>query len=150
MILPAASSLKNRIDDILEDDSDAQIIILGDFNDYPDNKSITEVLEAKPNNSSKNGELVNLAYAPHMKDEGTYPYKGDWGMLDQAIISDNLMDGSGLDISEEGLEIFWREFFLFYDRKYKEFKPNRTYGGPKYYGGYSDHLPILLHLKTNS
>ncbi|NND93800.1 MAG: hypothetical protein HKN45_02990, partial [Flavobacteriales bacterium] len=147
--LDAARTLKKRVEKLQRKDQDAQIIILGDFNDYPDNKSLTSVLKAKPKNSKSKRELVNLAYELEMQDKGTYPYKGDWGMLDQGIISDNLMDGIGLNICEETLEIHWKEFFLFYDKKYKEYKPNKTYGGPKYYGGYSDHLPIVLHFKTN-
>ncbi len=89
------------------------------------------------------------AYDLHMNDEGTYPYKGDWGMLDQGIISDNLMDNDGLEITDEALEIHRQDFFMFYNKRYKEFEPNKTYGGNKYYGGYSDHLPIILHFKTN-
>ncbi|NNC83463.1 MAG: hypothetical protein HKN79_07795, partial [Flavobacteriales bacterium] len=138
--LDAARTLKMMVDQVK--DSESSVIILGDFNDYPDNRSMTEVLDARPSDSPESSELINLAYAPHMADKGTYPYKGDWGMLDQAIVSDDLMDGKGLELTQEGLEIHWREFFLFYDKKYKEFKPNRTYGGPRYYGGYSDHLPI--------
>lgn len=146
--LDAARTLKKKVEQIKKKDDDAQIVIMGDFNDYPDNKSITSVLDAQPKDSKKKDELVNLAYDLHAEDKGTYSYKGDWGMLDQAIVSDNLLNGGGLGVCGEALEIHWKEFFMFYDRKYKEYKPNRTYGGPKYYGGYSDHLPILLHLHT--
>ena len=31
---------------------------------------------------------------------------------------------------------------MYTDKKYGDKKPSRTYGGPNYYGGYSDHLPI--------
>jgi len=142
----AASTLKREVDDILRDDQSANIIILGDFNDYPDNKSIEQTLGAKKRADKKN-RLSNLAYPFEKRGLGTYNYKGDWGMLDQAIVSGALLDGKGLDVADEGLEIFERDFMMYYDRKHKEHKPNKTYGGPKYYGGYSDHLPILLHLE---
>lgn len=144
--IDAAKTLKREVDAIRKKDDDAQIIILGDFNDYPDNKSLTKTLKTAPVDNPKDAGLINLASSLHAQDKGTYPYRGDWGMLDQAIVSDNMMDEEGVMICPEALEIHSKEFFLFYDKKYKEYKPNRTYGGPKYYGGYSDHLPILLHL----
>lgn len=65
--LDAAKTLKKRIDKIKSDDKNAQFILLGDFNDYPDNKSLTNVLNAKSENGKKDGELVNLAYELEMK-----------------------------------------------------------------------------------
>lgn len=146
--MDAARALKKSVQSVMNKDKNAQIIILGDFNDYPVNVSLTDVLEAKPSDNRKKGELINLAYHYELSDLGTYPYKGDWGMLDQAIVSDNLLVKDGLYLEENSLDIFKKDFMMYYDKKYKEYKPNRTYGGPRYFGGYSDHLPILLHLKT--
>jgi predicted extracellular nuclease len=147
--LDAARTLRKSIDSVQARDRNAQIIVLGDFNDYPVSKSLVDVLEAREKaNRKKKDELVNLAYAYELADQGTYPYKGDWGMLDQAIVSNALFQKEGLYLEMNSLEIFQTDFMMYYDKKYKEFKPNRTYGGPRYYGGYSDHLPILLHLKT--
>ena len=33
-----------------------------------------------------------------------------------------------------------------YDRRYLGYKPRRTYIGPRYNGGVSDHYPILLRV----
>lgn len=147
--IDAAERLRDAVDDVLDKDDGANILIVGDFNDYPHNKSIEEVLGADKRAEAKN-RLSNLAYPFEKKGLGTYNYQGDWGMLDQAIVSGALLDGRGLDVADKGLEIFQRDFMMYYDRKAKEQRPNKSYGGPKYYGGYSDHLPILLHLKVDS
>jgi len=40
--------------------------------------------------------------------------------------------------------IFDAPFLLVPDEKYGGMKPFRTYSGPKYLGGYSDHLPVKV------
>ena len=52
---------------------------MGDFNDYPSNKSVFSVLRAKDNRIFRNGNLYNMAYALDKDNKGTYNYKGDWG-----------------------------------------------------------------------
>jgi hypothetical protein len=44
------------------------------------------------------------------------------------------------------MEIFAPEFLLQRDNTYMGLKMRRTYQGPKYLGGVSDHLPILLKI----
>ncbi|MBL7105412.1 MAG: endonuclease, partial [Bacteroidales bacterium] len=55
----------------------------------------------------------------------------------------------GLKISDEGAKIFNPDFLFEEDMKYLGIKPFRTYSGPKYQGGFSDHLPIYLDLIFN-
>ncbi|MFW6275735.1 MAG: endonuclease, partial [bacterium] len=42
--------------------------------------------------------------------------------------------------------IYQNEFLLEKDQKYMGEKPFRTYHGPAYHGGYSDHLPVYTDL----
>ena len=42
--------------------------------------------------------------------------------------------------------IFDAGFLLEEDEKYYGKKPFRTYLGPRYHGGFSDHLPVYLDL----
>ena len=35
-------------------------------------------------------------------------------------------------------------FLMTYEKKYPGMKPLRTYSGPRYVGGVSDHFPIIL------
>lgn len=143
--IAAARTLKNAVDKLQHNTPEEEIIIMGDFNDYPSNKSLSDELDAAHKISSKNA-LNNLSYSFEKRGLGTSVYKGKWNTLDQAIVSGNLIDDKGFELSDAGLEIFSEEFILFYDKRAKSSKPNRTYGGNKYYGGYSDHLPIMLNL----
>jgi predicted extracellular nuclease len=139
----AATILRAKVDKTLAEDASAKIIIMGDFNDYPTNKSVYEVLRAKGTPDFENNDLFNMAYKLEMADKGTYNYKGDWGMLDQLIISKGLYNPEkGVEVSYDQCNILDKAWMLYTDKKYGDKKPSKTYGGPNYYGGYSDHLPI--------
>lgn len=150
--LYVASVLKSKVDSILNKSINSNIIITGDFNDYPDNKSIKEVLSAKQdfNNISSN-QLYNLsANLFKTKHIGTHKYQGEWGVLDQFIVSGNLLKKENkVYTSIDHVHIFNKDFLLEPDNSNYGFKPNRTYIGYKYNGGYSDHLPTYLILDFN-
>ncbi len=147
-----AITLRKEIDLIINKEPDAKIIVMGDLNDEPTNRSVHEMLMA--NNKRKNAnsrELYNLMYDLHNTgNAGSYFYRGTWNMLDNLIISQSLLkDKSGYHTDYEGGKIFRQDWMLYSDEKYKESVPNRTYGGPQYYGGISDHFPIYVTLKWN-
>ncbi|MGB1000022.1 MAG: hypothetical protein ACPGVE_06755 [Flavobacteriales bacterium] len=147
--LAAAKVLRKKIDQIQSEDPDAQIVMMGDFNDYPTNKSITEVLDA---GSSASNQFYNLALEMHQNADQTkrasHSYKGDWGMLDQMMVSQNLISDAktSFQVKPKQFDVFYESFLLFQHPKYKTFQPNRTYAGPRYVNGYSDHLAIYLKL----
>ncbi|MGB0863414.1 MAG: hypothetical protein ACPG19_05600 [Saprospiraceae bacterium] len=139
-----AAELLKQVAAVKANDKNAQIIIMGDFNDETDNKSITEVLGAISENTAKEDELVNCFADKDARDEGSYNYRGTWNMLDQIIISDNFFDESGLKY--QNATIFQQEWMMYNDKR-NGATPSRTYGGPNYYGGFSDHLPVFIDLK---
>lgn len=141
----AAEVLKQKIDELTTNLNNPKIVVMGDFNDYPINKSIEKVIGAT--SSKENGEFVNLMYEMHVEEGvGTYNYRGEWGCLDQFLVSNALFNStSGLDANLENTGIF-RSAFMMYKSKSGPV-PSRTYGGKNYYGGYSDHLPIYLVLE---
>lgn len=143
-----AEKLRAKVDEILKDDADAKILIMGDFNDYPNNKSIKEVLGASNKKDINADQLYNLAAQLHRDDKGSYMYKGDWGMLDQMIVSKGFLHPKeGVEIKRNTVNIFDEKFIMFKHPKFGTWQPNRTYSGPRYHGGYSDHLPIYITLK---
>lgn len=144
----AATTLRDKIDEIQNEDADAKIIVMGDFNDYPNNNSIKKSLKAKNSHSISNDELFNLAARLDEDDQGSYNYRGDWGMVDQMMVSKSLLTKKigKYSIKQKGLKIFNEDFVMYFDKRYNESKPNKTYGGDNYYGGYSDHLPIYIKL----
>lgn len=139
----AAKVLRAAVDSVFRTDGQARIICMGDFNDYPTNASIREVLGA-----DDNGErgLVNLMSVIHARGEGSYWYRGEWGALDQFFVSTSLVHGKGgWTISSTGASIVREPYLLFTDGKGEQ-RPNRSYAGDVYVGGYSDHLPVMLSL----
>ena len=70
-------------------------------------------------------------------------------MIDQVIVSRNLLNGKdGFYTEQNLLRIFKPDFLLKKDPKYPGSSPFSTYSGYKYQGGYSDHLPVLIDLKV--
>jgi len=145
-----ASVLKKATDSIFNTNINAKIIIMGDLNDYPHNKSLTEVLQAKRKyDDIKPNELYNLsAYIQKNTKIGTHKHHGNWGVLDQTIISGALFstEKNKTFTNKEHAHIFDADFLLVDDKSYLGKQPFRTYLGFRYIGGYSDHLPIYLDL----
>ena len=127
---------------------------MGDFNDYPDNKSIQKILKAgippTETDSLDSRMLYHLLARKGIDNKhfGSYKYQGEWGLLDHIILSGSLlMPGSPLYTTEEKADVFRAPFLLTEDRKYGDEQPFRTYYGMKYQGGYSDHLPVWAEFR---
>ena len=95
------------------------ILVMGDFNDEPTSASITNILHAiHPDSLRNQGELVNLMY-PLSGREGTHRYRGIWSLLDQFMISGNLIGAAGrLRYIPGSVKIFREGFLLKEDMKY--------------------------------
>jgi len=142
-----AMSLRRELDHLLATESAPRVLILGDFNDEPTNRSLLSGLSASGKRKNMYlGDHYNLSYDQHnLENKGTYVYQGQWNMLDQAIVSYNLLNQEkGLSTTYEGLHILQEEWMLYDSEKYGERFPSATYGGPTYYGGPSDHLPLYV------
>jgi len=139
--IAAAKVLAAIVDSIGNAAPSEGIICMGDFNDYPNNRSLSEILP------TGEGEiLVNLMSGLDEAKRGSYNYRGEWGFLDQIIVSKNLSDGSIPDVLPGKTAPFFTDSMVFVHPEYGDIKPSRTYGGPNYYGGYSDHLPVYTIL----
>jgi predicted extracellular nuclease len=145
----AAKILRSRIDLLLTAEPDARILIAGDFNATPKEKCMVDILKALPHSDLKvNGSLVNLSAAWQNSNWGTIKRNGQWYIFDQIICSSNLLKASMFHIIPSKTEIGRQSFLLEPDIKYLGKKPNRTYLGPVYHGGVSDHLPIVTVLNS--
>lgn len=147
--LHAAKKLRAEVDSLLKTRFHPLLIIMGDFNDYPSNKSIQEVLKAVAPPSTPTTEITPsalyhlLARPAKSRNFGSYKYQGEWGLLDHLIVSGTLLDTSShLFTSEEKATVARLSFLLTEDEKYGGDEPFRTYKGMKYQGGISDHLPV--------
>jgi predicted extracellular nuclease len=137
------------VDSLLANQPNAKIIIMGDFNDDPDNSSIAETLRAQVpiHHKIMKDQLYNLTETPDGIRKGTYCYKGQWQTFDQMIVSGNLLtSNNGLTSKINSFHVYNAEFLLQADERYAGSKPLPTYAGLKYMGGFSDHLPVYLDL----
>lgn len=146
--LVAARTLKNATDSLIRPGSSPKILIIGDFNDEPSDKSLAEGLQAgEPNGSQEAGKLYNLGYKPFKEGKGTLYYK-DWDVFDQIIVNGELLNTQkGLYFPGREESIFAPDWLLFKSQDGNN-RPNRT-AAKEYYGGYSDHLPVYLDLILN-
>ena len=144
--LHTAQIIRTQADSILHARQHPQLIIMGDFNDYPTNHSIQKVLEATapPSNSPSPLKLYHLlARKATSRNFGSYKYHGEWGLLDHLIVSGTLLNtASNFFTQENKAKVASLPFLLIRDEKYGDQEPFRTYKGMKYQGGISDHLPV--------
>ena len=142
----AAAILRRQVDSIIDRVPDAKIVIMGDFNDTPDAPCIRQVLGAKA--VDENSSLCNLfANSQKLGFKGTLKYQDSWMVFDQIIVTRSLLESSTLHCDPKDAHIVHDDMLLTDDPTYHGKKLNRTYVGPKYYGGFSDHLPVVLLLR---
>lgn len=137
--------LKNAL---MECEPESKVIIMGDMNDDPKNKSMVESLGcvAKPEKVKASTDLYNPWYHTLYKvGQGTLLYDGKWNLFDQIVVSGNLVgkDRSSLKLHEH--KIFVRDYLFQQDGRYKG-APLRTHAGGVWLNGYSDHLPTYIYL----
>lgn len=103
------------------------IVAMGDFNDVPSAEAF----------SIMDGSLVNLGKSLEHSNFGSIRYRGNWQLIDNFLVSADMAR-----IME--MEVLRPPFLLERDRQWPGEKPLRTYVGPRYKGGVSDHLPVRL------
>lgn len=137
----AAQTLKERVNSISGENN--FILIMGDFNDEPENVSLDSVLNA--GKLPKEKYLYNLAYIKSLAGEGSYKFRNEWNMLDQIIISDQnntvkifYIDGS--------FDVYKPSFIITEEGKYAG-TPKPFFGGRTFIGGYSDHFPVTARFR---
>lgn len=121
----AMTALKMLCDSI----GNRNIVAMGDFNDNPEGSAFDMV----------RNYLINKGLKFHQRGEGTIRYEGRWDLIDMFLTS------PGLDSVTE-MHICRMPFHIVREKKHPGEKPFRTYSGPRYIGGVSDHFPIVLKI----
>lgn len=151
-----ARTLRNRLDEILKEEPNADIILGGDFNSqynqnrrYPEMKvtGLNDALGSQGNELAIRGrqrDLYNLWFELPPEERGSDTYQGEWGTLMQMIITRGLYDFRGvqyvdnsfgvaripgLNSDAAGLPVRW------------------SAAGPAGHG-FSDHFPIYARFTT--
>ena len=164
----AARTLRSLCDSIHALRPAPHILIMGDFNDTPDDASIRKVLDAHPfpdpcpENSNcmamkfptdslpPSLHLFTLFEGNQSNRLGSHKYQGEWSQLDQIILSSTLADTTAaMHLVPGSARIFAPPFLLTPDKTWRGQRPFRTYYGFKYEGGFSDHLPLIVDFKLN-
>lgn len=144
----AAEGLRSRVAQLVAEKVDSirssnkgtePVIVMGDFNSSPEDLLMSGL--------EGSGRLVNLATEPAARGKGSYRYQGTWEMTDQVLVSQALTDSTGHWYAVPGsFRVVDTPFLLTDDETYPGQKPFPTYGGYRYSGGYSDHLPVTVIL----
>lgn len=150
--IAAASTLAASVKLLLEDNLNSNIVIMGDFNDEPSDESLQSINKILTNNKKDDSmALVNLSVKNSLAvTEGTIKHQGTWCVFDQVIVSRSLVNGTEkLIIGDNHATVFKAGFLLEKDETYSGHKPFRTYAGPAYHNGFSDHLPVSILIDRN-
>lgn len=135
----AHQCLRALMDSVQQARERPNLIVMGDFNDYPDSKSMKSDFNGYNNlmfDLQKQLEKGKLEY-------GSHKYHGEWGFLDQIIVNDELLT------RVSNSKAFALPFMFTQDEKRLGVRPKRSYYGMKYEGGYSDHFPVTVDFKVS-
>ncbi len=136
--MAASKKVVEIIDNIKTKNKEAKIVVMGDFNDDPNNESVTHLVHSHG--------LFNPMETLISNERGTTNFKQKWNLFDQFMFTHNFFERKKNSLRYVNANIFDEDFLKLYDGKYKG-TPYRTYVGRRYKGGYSDHFPIFLTLK---
>jgi len=133
--IKAAKQVQHVMNDIKAKEGNAKFIIMGDFNDDPTSDSVKNFLVSD--------DLYNPMKSLLEKGEGTSTYYKEWHLFDQIIFSRDFFDTERSTHTFLKATILQKDWLRFHKGKFKD-SPFRTYIGPWYQGGYSDHFPVYL------
>lgn len=134
----AAKTARNIIEQIKVKNSDAKIIVMGDFNDDPTSTSVKTLVS---------NDFINpMESILNPNKTGTLTYDGKWNLFDQILFSKNFLEKKEGKLYFKHAEVFNKEWLKIFKGKLKG-SPFRTYIGPWYQGGFSDHFPVYAFLK---
>lgn len=150
----AAQGLRCAIDSVMRQRPEAKLVVMGDFNATIADDCLCRTLGVDTIGTQAGFSDKDLVEASSMERrnasvEGTYYYQGYWDMIDHIFVGRSMLrEDSGLKVSAGGWQIFDHPMLLEWRRSYEQqvCVPFRTYLGPHYHGGISDHLPLILHL----
>ncbi len=135
-----AKLISKEIVKIMAEDKLAEIILLGDFNENPNEKNIKQL--------EKIGLTSLMKPFLERPKTGTSVYRGKDYFYDQIIVNEKLFDNKSLSIIKDSVYILDLPKYRQQEGNYKHY-PFRFWAGNKLLGGYSDHLAIKVDIIKN-
>ncbi len=132
-----ATLVREKTDSILRLNPLASIVIMGDMNEGPDGDNL-KLLK----NAADESSVLLTDYSGIPAFQGTHKFRGNWEILDHMLFSNGLKERYS-----PVFQIVTIPFLLEEDEGFTGKRPYRTFAGPTYKGGFSDHLPVLLRIK---
>ena len=145
---------------LMREDPSVKLIIMGDMNDDPQDRSMAVSLGARRKiKDTEEFGLWNPWWDVLASGTGTLQYDGGWNLFDQIILSHSLLDPSHMKDGKEVVlsridcstlryfrhQIFRRDYLFQREGRYKG-NTLRTHAGGVWLDGYSDHLPTVVYL----
>lgn len=149
----AADFVRKEIDKILSEDINANIVLMGDFNEDPIAEAVKDILNSSVETDivkSEDGVLWNpMSHVMGVENSGTYKYRGVDNVIDQFIVSRGLIDDFGLELIPKSVQVLNKPKYRQGEGDYQGY-PFRFWVGDNLLGGYSDHMAIMctLHIKN--
>lgn len=145
----AATICRKHIDSIRLEHENAKIIVMGDLNDNPTDKSIRKTLEAVGSYTSiLSHQLYNPWIHYYNQGLGTLANRDVWGLFDQILLSAAFTKPVLAGWQYQSAHIYHRSFMTEPSGPYKGY-PMRTWDGNNYRGGFSDHFPTYIVLEKS-
>lgn len=127
------------INEIQQQNPNAAIVCMGDFNDNPKSESIQKHLMQA---------LFNPMTELHSYSRGSSKYRKQWFLFDQILISPQLIRNNNAGLQFKNADIFDPLFLREHRGRFKG-NPFRTFAGNKHLGGFSDHFPVFAELRIH-
>lgn len=145
--IAAAEVGRGIVDSLFTVNPDAKVIYMGDLNDDPVNKALTDYIRAIGKKSKlKDGDLYNTMWDHYKRGNGTLAYRDAWNLFDQILVSQSFLNEDATNYVLHQAVVFRRDWMLQKEGAFAGY-PLRTWAAGKWTNGYSDHLPTYLVLK---
>jgi endonuclease/exonuclease/phosphatase family metal-dependent hydrolase len=142
--LRSFEALRGVLEELLEDDPAANVLVVGDMNATPSERVVRRTLGSV---RSPYDFVYNPLWEQHKTGKGSYNYRDRWYLYDWMLVSPALARGRGLTAIEA--DIFAKDYMTTRTSPYSPPKPLRTFTAGDYTAGYSDHLPVYLYIENN-
>ncbi|MBQ8672695.1 MAG: endonuclease/exonuclease/phosphatase family protein [Bacteroides sp.] len=151
--MAAATQMRQIADSVLQERPQTKVVMMGDFNDDPTDKSIAQCLNAKRKvKDLRPGDLFSPYTDMLRAGYGTLAYSDAWNIFDNIVVSENLVNArkgclklKKADGSKFYGNIFKQHYMVQKEGQYKGY-PLRTFVGNTFQGGYSDHFPVYIYI----